>query len=58
MVIDGRANDFLSAVELSPAEAAYLADGAPRAIGATLAGLAHMGLIEFRTEDRVVPLRP
>lgn len=58
MVIDGRANDFLSAVELSPPEAAYLAEGAPRAIGATLAGLAHMGLIEFRTEDKVVPLKP
>ena len=58
MVIDGRAGDFLSSVELSPPEAAYLAEGAPRAIGATLAGLAHMGLIEFRTEDKVVPLKP
>src|SRR5438128_6751300 len=58
MVIDGRAGDFLSSVELSPSEAAYLAEGAPRAIGATMAGLAHMGLIEFRTEDKVVPLKP
>jgi uncharacterized protein (TIGR04222 family) len=58
MVTDSRANDFLSAVELSPPEAGYLADGAPRAIGATLAALAHMGLIEFRAEDEVVPLKP
>jgi uncharacterized protein (TIGR04222 family) len=58
MVIDGRTGDFLSSVELSPPEAAYLADGAPRAIGATLAGLAQMGLIEFRSDDKVIPLKP
>ena len=38
MVIDSRAGDFLSSVELSPLEAAYLAEGVPRAVGATLAG--------------------
>src|SRR3982074_703057 len=58
MVIDGRAAGFLSSVELSPQEAGYLADGAPRAIGATLVGLAAMGLIDFRTGDSVVPLNP
>src|SRR6202158_1723728 len=58
MVIDGRTGDFLSSVELSPPEAAYLDDGAPRAIGATLAGLAQMGLIEFRSDDKVIPLKP
>jgi uncharacterized protein (TIGR04222 family) len=58
MAIDTRAHDLLSSVELSPLEVAYLADGVPRAIGATLAGLTHMGLIEFRSDRKVVPLKP
>ena len=53
-MVKGRAGDLLSSVELSPAEAAYLADRGPRAIGATLAGLAHMGLIEFLNDGEVV----
>jgi uncharacterized protein (TIGR04222 family) len=58
MMIERRTGDLLSAVELSPPEAAYLADRGPRAIGATLAGLTHMGLIEFREDGRVVPAKP
>ena len=42
----------------SPLEAAYLAEGVPRAIGATLAGLAQMGLIQVRNDRTVVPLKP
>src|SRR5438094_7815242 len=58
MMVKGRAGDLLSSVELSPAEAAYLADRGPRAIGATLAGLAHMGLIEFLNDGEVVLASP
>ena len=58
MAIETRAADLLASVELSPLEAAYLAEGVPRVIGATLAGLAHMGLIEFRSDRKVVPLKP
>ena len=53
-MIERRAGDVLSAVELSPPEAAYLAARGSRAIGATLVGLAHMGLIEFREDGKVV----
>ncbi|HWD64007.1 MAG TPA: TIGR04222 domain-containing membrane protein, partial [Solirubrobacteraceae bacterium] len=35
-----------------------LAEGVPRVIGAALAGLAHMGLIEVRNDRTVVPLKP
>ena len=52
MAIETRVPDLLSSVELSPLEAAYLAEGVPRAIGATLAGLTQMGLIEFRATER------
>jgi uncharacterized protein (TIGR04222 family) len=57
-VIETRVDDLLSSVELSPLEAAYLADGVPRVIGASLAGLAHMGLIQIRSDRTVVPLKP
>ena len=49
---------MLSSVHLSPLETAYLADGVPRAVGAALAGLAHMGLIEVRSDRTVVALKP
>lgn len=58
MTIASPANRLLSSSELSPSEVAYLAEGAPRAIGATLVGLAHIGLIEFRDDGRVVPSKP
>src|ERR1700686_4862407 len=58
MAIETRAAYSLASVEVSPLEAAYLAEGVPRVIGATLAGLAHMGLIEFRSDRKVVPLKP
>jgi uncharacterized protein (TIGR04222 family) len=57
-VIETRVDDVLSSVELSPLEAAYLAEGVPRVIGASLAGLAHMGLIQIRSDRTVVPLKP
>ena len=52
MAIQVRADGLLSSVQLSRLEAAYLADGVPRAIGATLVRLAHMGLIEIRATAR------
>ena len=58
MAIESRAADLLSSVELSPLEAAYLAEGVPRAVGASLAGLAHMGLIMVRSDRTVVALKP
>jgi uncharacterized protein (TIGR04222 family) len=57
-VIETRVDDVLSSVELSPLEAAYLAQGVPRVIGASLAGLAQMGLIQVRSDRTVVPLQP
>jgi uncharacterized protein (TIGR04222 family) len=57
-VIETRVGDVLSSVELSPLEAAYLAAGVPRVIAASLAGLAHMGLIQIRSDRTVVPLKP
>jgi uncharacterized protein (TIGR04222 family) len=58
MAIQNRAVDLLSSAELTPVEAGYLAEGVPRAIGAALAGLAHMGLVEFRSDSKVVALKP
>jgi uncharacterized protein (TIGR04222 family) len=58
MATENRAVDLLSAGALTPVEAGYLAEGAPRAIGAALAGLAHMGLVEFRSDGKVAPLEP
>ena len=58
MMVESRTGEVLSAVELSPPEAGYLAARGPRAIGATLVGLAHMRLIEFREDGKVVPVKP
>src|SRR6266550_6013975 len=58
MMVESRTGDLLSSVELSLAEAGYLAARGPRAIGATLVGLAHMRLIEFREDGKVVPVKP
>src|SRR5256885_11188719 len=58
MMIESRTGEVLSAVELSPTEAGYLAARGSRAIGATLVGLAQMGLIEFREDGKVVPVKP
>src|SRR5207248_6751265 len=58
MMIESRTGEVFSAVELSPPEAGYLAARGPRAIGATLVGLAHMRLIEFREDGKVVPVKP
>src|SRR2546423_5298667 len=58
MMVESRTGEVCSAVELSPPEAGYLAARGPRAIGATLVGLAHMRLIEFREDGKVVPVKP
>src|SRR2546423_4479262 len=58
MMVESRTGEVLSAVELSPAEAGYLAARGPGAIGATLGSLAQMRLIEFREDGKVVPVKP
>ena len=55
-MIESRVDNLLSSVELGPLEAAYLAEGVPRAVGASLAGLAHMGLIRVQSDRKVVAL--